>query len=196
MNSMYLRIKREGQEVFRPTLAGWVRVPPGELQRCAPSGGVTVGVVGGAVVATRSDRAGPLYTVALLEEGRLYKLGPRFGFLVKLPEEETDPVLRVAREIGIPSAAILDPVPAGEAMAVEPLAEVETDGRREGDKVRDFTYVIQTFTKPMRAGGYGRFVSRVGRTERLGAESFREACSGLDLSHRPEWLVVEAGAAQ
>lgn len=58
------------------------------------------------------------YTYSLrIEPGNLYRIGASYGHMVKLPEKETDPLLRVLRELCLPTK-LLKKMEEGESIEV------------------------------------------------------------------------------
>lgn len=58
------------------------------------------------------------YTYSLrIEPGNLYRIGASYGHMVKLPEKETDPLLRVLRELCLPTK-LLKKMEEGESITV------------------------------------------------------------------------------
>lgn len=126
-----------------------------------------------------------------LEEGRLYKCGPSYGYRVKTPCEEADPVLRVARRIGIPVTRV---APSQDSSVVKLESnEYVTDGIVSDGRVRNFTYIVELLKKKMPQGQDGRFVQRISRSRNVDATHLEEVLQDLNLKHRPEWKGVSGG---
>jgi hypothetical protein len=210
--SNFIRVRvADGGVPQRVTPAGWARmgegVPYAEEQM---EGSVVVRRGPRGWLAERLRPGGaPAYSLEVEPGGAVYRLGPRFGYRVKRPEDESDPVLRLAREIGIPATKV---VPVPDNLLLLPLSEgfnVLTDGRvlPPGGSVAladgsvelqlpdvvasDFTYVVETFGKELRSGLRGRFVHRLACRPSASPSRLAEALGTLGLAHRPEWYIAE-----
>jgi hypothetical protein len=143
-----------------------------------------------------------VYSLHITDAG-IFKLGTQYGYRIKLPEEESDLVYRMCRRRGIPLTKVSEPLKAGIRKHLPKIFspqkhrdETVTDGmivQSDGELYGvGFKYVVETFQKMLRNGTEGRFVGRFTRTEGANLEVLETVLDGLKLSHRPEWLEVDA----
>jgi len=177
---VYLRVTEGAVEWRSPS--GWQTLLEGQQIPCYQENSVSV-EHGSAFYKSPTGRS--VYRIQLNEDGQ-YKLGPRYGYRIRRPEDEVDPVFSVARKIGVPVTRIGRPCN-GYAV-VKPWSLIATDGivDQSTGEAFGFSYLVEAFEKVLSSGERARFVERIERTNELEPACLEAALYGLRLGHKPE----------